>query len=440
MTTTSTDRPTVGSTDRRMWGSSGARGPVLVALLAVLALLGAACGSSSSSSSSGASGPATTTAPTDQPAYEQPGPYVAGVTTLDMDGRKVEVWYPAEPGSQGNTPKDIFRISTLLPDSLKSAVPADLDPAYETDAYRGIPASTKGPFPIVLFSHGYSAYPTMYAFLTTHLASWGFLVVAPDHYERGLLAAVTGCVKPADDAKVLLAARDLAVATSNDPTSLLAGTADGSKVAVVGHSAGAAAAVKTAQDPSVATFVALDGGGVGGSSSSGTTPVTTAGGCIDQSATTTTSAADAATTTIPASAIPDKPGMLITGGNDQVIPLARLQPFYDQMATPKRLVVIDGAGHNSVTDICLIGQDQGGLLAIAAKVGIQVPENVGRLFDDGCAQDGNYPPVKQVWEVPRHFVVAQLRNVFGIDPEPVGLGPGIADAFPPLTLRYQTSG
>jgi hypothetical protein len=29
--------------------------------------------------------------------------------------------------------------------------------------------------------------------------------------------------------------------------------------------------------------------------------------------------------------------------------------------------------------------------------------------------------------------------VFGIDPEPVGLGPSIADAFPPLTIDYQST-
>ena len=68
---------------------------------------------------------------------------------------------------------------------------------------------------------GTPAYPTLYAFLLTHLASWGFVVVAPDHVERGLLAAVTQCTKVADDAKVLLAARDLAVQKSNDPTSVL---------------------------------------------------------------------------------------------------------------------------------------------------------------------------------------------------------------------------
>ena len=361
------------------------------------------------------------------------------MTTLDLDGRKVEVWYPADKGAEAGKTKDVFRISTLLPDSLKSVIPDAIDPKYETDAYRDITASTSGPFPVVLFSHGYAAYPTLYAFLLTHLASWGFVVVAPDHVERGLLAAVTQCPKVADDAKVLLASRDLAVEKSNDPTSVLSGTVDPSKVAVVGHSAGASAAVRTAQDPSVATFVALDGGGVGGSAS-GTTPTTDANGCVQQ-ATTTSTAGDGSTTTtaIASSALPDKPGMLITGGNDQVIPLERLQPFYDAMHAPKRLVVIEGAGHNSVTDICLIGKDQGGLLAIAGKVGITVPDTVSRLFNDGCDEAGGYPAVKQVWEVPRHFIVAQLRDVFGIDPEPVGLGPAIADAFPPLTLQYRST-
>src|SRR4051794_30433372 len=243
---------------------------VATAILLSLALLAAACGSKGSND--GASGSTGTTAPAatgddalgGTPAYEKAGPYVPGVTTLDMDGRKVEVWYPADPGAEVGKAKDVFRISTLLPDSLKSVIPDALDPKYETDAYRDITASTGGPFPVVLFSHGYAAYPTLYAFLLTHLASWGFVVVAPDHEERGLVAAVTQCVKPADDAKVLLAARDLAVQQSNDPTSILHGTIDATKVATVGHSAGASAAVRTAQDPTVATFVALDGGGVGG--------------------------------------------------------------------------------------------------------------------------------------------------------------------------------
>jgi alpha-beta hydrolase superfamily lysophospholipase len=424
---------------------------LLVAVVATMSLLGAACGSSGSAKSDeAAQATATTVSPegtapnAGQPAYENAGPYVAGVTTLDMSGRKVEVWYPADKGAEAGATHDIFRISTLLPDNLKSLVPDNIDPRYETDGFRDIKASTAGPFPVVLFSHGYAGYPTLYSNLLTHLASWGFVVVAPDHFVRGLLAAVTQCLKPADDAAVLLAARDLAVQKSNDPTSILNGTVDPTKVATYGHSAGAAAAVKAAQDPSVTTFITLDGGGRGGSSSSTTTTAAVgADGCLPRPTTTTTAAGETTTTTapaaIPADAVPDKPGMLITGGNDQVIPLERLQPFYDAMHPPKRLVVIAGAGHNSIADICLIGADQGGLIAIAAKVGIQVPPSLAVLFDDGCATDKGYPAVKQVWNVPRHFVVAQLRHVFGIDAQPVGLGPSVASAFPPLTVDYQFS-
>ena len=48
------------------------------------------------------------------------------------------------------------------------------------------PPATGGPFPVVLFSHGYAGFPEQSVSLTTHLARWGFVVVAPDHVERSL--------------------------------------------------------------------------------------------------------------------------------------------------------------------------------------------------------------------------------------------------------------
>ena len=35
--------------------------------------------------------------------------------------------------------------------------------------------------PLLVFSHGNSGYRQQSTFLTTHLASWGFVVAAPDH-------------------------------------------------------------------------------------------------------------------------------------------------------------------------------------------------------------------------------------------------------------------
>ena len=39
------------------------------------------------------------TSGSDTAAYRDAGPYVAGVTTLDLGDRQVEVWYPVDPGA-----------------------------------------------------------------------------------------------------------------------------------------------------------------------------------------------------------------------------------------------------------------------------------------------------------------------------------------------------
>ncbi len=391
----------------------------LLAVALVLSLAAAACGSDDPDAGTPQSGDATTTSTTTgdggsadardvsaDAAYAEAGPYVAGTTTLTApDGRSVEVWYPADPGAEDGAERDVFEITDLLPENLRSIVPAELNPSYPTEAFRDIEPAADGPFPIVLFSHGFAAYPTMYQYLTTHLASWGIVVVAPDHRERGLLAALTGARAEVDDVEILLTARDTALAANDDETSLLAGTMDPSMQATAGHSAGTFAAVQAAtQDPDIDTFIAMSGGGR-----------------IDDSA-----------------ALPDVPGMVITGRNDQVAEFAGVESLFAAMATPKRFVVFDEGGHNSVDDICLIGADKGGLLEIAAKVGIEVPEDLGRLFLDGC--DESYPPATDIWPATRHMVTAHLRDVWGIDEEPVGLGPDVVDAFAPVAITYETEG
>ncbi len=198
-----------------------------------------------------------------------------------------------------------------------------------------------------------------------------------------------------------------------------------------------------AQDPSVATFVALDGGGVAAPASSTAPAVERRRLLVRPTTTTTAAGADhhrRSASTIPASPSPNKPGMLITGGNDQVIPADRLQPFYDQMATPKRMVVIDGAGHNSVTDICLIGAGPGRTASPSpAKVGIQVPDQRGaRCSTTAATPPRTTPRSSRCGRCPATSSWPSCADVFGIDPEPVGLGPGIAEAFPPLQITYDS--
>lgn len=343
-------------------------------------------------------------------AYIAKGPYAVGTTTLDLDGRTVEVWYPADDVPAGAQPV-IFEIRDLLPEALKSVVPDELNPEYPTDAYAGIPASADGPFPLVLFAHGFSAYPTEYQFLLTHLASWGMVVAGPDFNERGLLAALSGSTTTVDETAVMLATKDLLQSTSDTPGGVLSGKVDAAEAGTIGHSAGVSSAVgAAAEDPAVKTFVAMSGG----RPSSGT------------AGTTGTTVADLA--------VPSKPGMVVTGGRDEVAALDRVRGFFDGLEPPKRLLVLDDAGHNSFNDLCLIGRDQGGLLEIAAQVGINPPEQLKGLFNDGCTAD--YPPAEDTWPATRHFVTAQLRYYLGLDAEPVGLGEETGALFVPTRVTY----
>jgi dienelactone hydrolase len=380
----------------------------LVVLVFLLSIAAAACGGSDDSSDSDDGVSATTTTPlADQAAYADTGPYEVGTTTLDLDGRSVEVWYPADPGSEVGAEQAVFEIRDLLPENLKAIVPDELNPRYVTDAYVGIPVSEEGPFPLVIFAHGFAAYPTEYQYLLAHLASWGLVVAGPDFNERGLLAAFTGTTERSDETAVMIATKELLAAANEEVGNPLEGAVDTTKVGTGGHSAGVEAVGAAAADPDVLTFVAMSGGrGPDGS-------------------------------TEPQLPVPDKPSMVVTGGRDEIAGIDRVRDFYSSLMPPKRLIIIDEAGHNAFNDLCVIGAEQGGLLVIAEQVGITPTEQIQRLFLDGCAPE--YLPAQEAWAATRHFVTAHYRYELGIDPEPVGLGAGVVSAFQPVAVTYEVT-
>ncbi len=94
------------------------------------------------------------------------GPHAAGVATLSVPdpenaGRSLatDVWYPAVDGPGED---------------------ADHPFGQRHHAREGL-AAAPGPSPVLFFSHGSSGMRRQSTFLTTHLASWGFTVIAPDH-------------------------------------------------------------------------------------------------------------------------------------------------------------------------------------------------------------------------------------------------------------------
>jgi len=99
------------------------------------------------------------------------GPHAVGVVTLHAAdphtaGRTlpIEVWYPAAACATDDDPASWAEHPLRQPHR----------------AVRELPASD-APSPLLVFSHGNSGMRQQSTFLTTHLASWGYVVAAPDH-------------------------------------------------------------------------------------------------------------------------------------------------------------------------------------------------------------------------------------------------------------------
>ncbi|MFM7144337.1 MAG: alpha/beta hydrolase family protein [Alphaproteobacteria bacterium] len=347
----------------------------------------AACGNDSSSP---LAGPAP---------YAAFGPYPVGVTTLDLGDRQVEVWYPAVRGSEKGIARDEYFIRDWLPPAIDALLPAEANPPFVTEAFRALPAAD-GRFPLVLFAHGFSGFRDQSTVLTTHLASWGFVVAAPDYLERGLAAALgQRPAVPRPDVEVSRATVDLLKAEDVRPGGPLAGHVSAERVAIFGHSAGGGSAVLFGKEPDVVTYVPMSAG-----------------------------------TRDPLN-LPDKPSLWLTGRTDGVAAVAGVEAAYGSAKSPKRLLIIDDAGHLAPSDLCAIGENGGGIVQIALEAGLPVPENLQRLGTDGCGPESL--PVREGWPVIRHFVAAQMRWAFGIDAQPVGLSQGAGAAFPGVTIAYE---
>ncbi|HEU5153003.1 MAG TPA: hypothetical protein VFU19_21095 [Iamia sp.] len=88
--------------------------------------------------------------------------------------------------------------------------------------------------PIVTWGNGSNATPTQYAGLLTHLASWGYVVIASTSTATGTGAEI-------------LAGAELLVAADTTPGSPYEGRLDTARVAAVGHSQGAGGSVRATQ-------------------------------------------------------------------------------------------------------------------------------------------------------------------------------------------------
>jgi predicted dienelactone hydrolase len=161
---------------------------------------------------------------------------------------------------------------------------------------------------VILFSHGHYGDPRGCSRLCGALAADGFAVIAPRHADRGTPLNLQA-VERVDDLTFVL-----------DHLRWLAPRADARRIGVAGHSFGGRTAAELAgQDPRVKALMTMAGG-----ADRGTTALITA------------------------------PTLMVAGSADTVDPVrlsaASLRAL--PRATPKRLLVIPGAGHGDLVDGC----------------------------------------------------------------------------------------
>jgi dienelactone hydrolase len=335
--------------------------------------------------------------------FSKNGPYKAGVAfQTTPEGDTLVIYYPVDPAStvgKSHYTINLLRWFTGSPTApIPAGLPKNLPTTLATDAYMGLPISSNGPFPVIMFSHGYGGYPEQSSFLTDHLATWGFVVVAPDHRSRDLKAVISGTVgKGQNDIADLTQALAVVRFMNADPDDLLSHKLDLSRVASLGHSAGGGAAITFAKDDSdVRAYIGL-------APAAGTPPM-------------------------------NKPGLIMQGTSDKVVNPAGTEKLYKSLTSPKRLVLIDKAGHNVFDDACTIGAAQGGLVTFVKK--LKLPASFEAIATDGCSAPDIYPP--KAWPLIDQVVTAQLRWALGIDKQPTGLGSGIDHAFSGVTASVQS--
>lgn len=334
-------------------------------------------------------------------AYAEPGEFPVGVTTLQLAaGNQVEIWYPTVAGSSST---ESYDVRDFVPEAIKNLLTADVPAVFEYAATRDADVAD-GQYPIVLFSHGFSGMRLQSTFLTSHLASWGMIVVSTDHWSRDLFHVLSAPVGDRESAVgELLASLDLIVAEGASANSRFSGHVDDTRVIAVGHSAGGGTILGAAADDRVDGYISLASGVGIGRDTNTTAPLE----------------------------LPNKPSFFMAGALDAVTPPDTVtRPAYEQVPGPSRLWVIDGVGHNGFDDFCTFGNGKG-IIGVAEASGLgpllAAQPQLKTLGEDGCLPPA--APVADAFPIIRHAVTAQLRVWFGIDASPVGLGPEVAGAY-----------
>ena len=190
---------------------------------------------------------------TEQAKKQNFGPYAVGVRTESF----VDATRPTDPnGGQPGRPSRTLQTMVLYP--------AQGEPS-DRDVPDAPPARDSGPFPLIEFSHGFTANGPSYAPILRRLAAAGYVVAAPTFplSSRGAPGGPSGADYKNQPADVSFVISEM-LRLDGDGTSLLRVMVDPGKVAVSGHSLGAMTTLGVAYntcctDPRIKAAVPISG-------------------------------------------------------------------------------------------------------------------------------------------------------------------------------------
>ncbi len=248
----------------------------------------------------------------------QPGPFGVGYRRVTFTKESVTepgkprvldtwIWYPADPATASLYANPRGKIGVPL-------------------------VAGAGGQPLLVFSHGSCGIPTQSLYLTTVLASYGFVVAAPPH-PGNVLSPTCESQAALDDAFVNRQADisfviDSLLALNQAPGSFLHDGIAAARIGVLGHSFGGLTALRVS---------ALDARVIAGLALAPAVEPPWGGRTVDEEI-----------------ASIDKPMMLQGGDLDTITPFAPTsQRAYDLLGAPRYLVEILNTGHFGFSDICV---------------------------------------------------------------------------------------
>jgi predicted dienelactone hydrolase len=269
----------------------------------------------------------------DTSTYAFAGPYGVGVQTVTLvDSSRATPPNGTYPGAPDRT--------------LVTEIWYPTTPVGSIEGRNAAISPTGGAFPLIVRAHGFSGFRRDSTYITRQLASWGYVVVAPD-FPLSTLGAPGGVTladigNQAGDLSFLI---DHFLAENGNAASFLFGRVDGTRIGAIGHSLGGATVLlatyhATLRDPRIKATVALS-------------PL----GCVFLDGFFDTS-------TVP---------LMLEGGTaDMITQYAsnHLQP-YGFVNAPKYFATFDGGTHLGFSDRLLFGADQNGDDAVGCGIFVQ---------------------------------------------------------------------